>query len=281
MGGSLAMALKGTAGNLSGVDSDPNTRGLAMRLGLVDSVAPRLDEVITPVDLVVLAIPVRSIVTLVHTLPEIRPDGCMVLDFGSTKGEIGQAMHLLPNQFSAIGGHPMCGREYSGLQAASADLYKDQTFILCRNRRTTSAIEQIAVDLVRGIGSETLFMPADAHDQLVAASSHLPYVVASILIGQAWNMANEDDRLWQVSASGLRDTTRLAGSDAQMMLEILLSNRQHILRQIEAFGQEMSNLAEQLRNGDEEALRQTLDAANQQRSEYLRDKFEIDNSAGE
>ncbi len=280
MGGSLAMAVRGAVGNLIGVDRDPNTRSVAMSRGVVDSVAPRLDEVIATVDLVVLAVPVRSIVSLIHALPEMRPDGCMVLDIGSTKGDIEQAMQLLPSQFSAIGGHPMCGRESSGIQAATADLYQDQTFILCRNRRTTLDIERIAVDLVREIGAQTLFMPADAHDQLVAASSHLPYIVASILMRQAWNMANEDDRLWLVSASGLRDTTRLAGSDAQMMLEILLTNRPHILRQIEAYGQELLNLAERLRYGDEEALRNILDAANQQRSEYLKVRFDIDNSEG-
>lgn len=276
MGGSLAMALKGSAGTLIGVDHDPNTLGVALSRDLVTSTAHRLEEVTTRVELVILAVPVRRIVSLIRQLPDVQPGGCMVLDLGSTKAEIEQAMELLPSQFTAIGGHPMCGREQSGIHAASGDLYRDQTFILCRNRRTSADMEEIALELVRKIGSRALFMPAESHDRLVAASSHLPYVVSAILMRQAWKLAGQDKRLWQVSASGLKDTTRLAGSDAQMMLEILISNRAHILRQIEGYGQDLMALAEQLRAGDEELLRQTLEAAYQQRSEYLESKYESD-----
>jgi prephenate dehydrogenase len=273
MGGSLAMALRGAAGKLIGLDRNGRTLKRALELSIVDEIAEPIEVGIRQADLVVLAIPVQGIVSLLEALPDLRPDGCMVLDLGSTKGEIGLAMEALPEQFEALGGHPMCGREHSGLDAAVVDLFQGETFILCRNARTTPAVEAAALQLVAQIGSEPLFMPASVHDQLVATSSHLPYVVASLLMGRAWAQAGQDRRLWQVSASGLRDTTRLASSNPEMMLEIMLTNRLPLLAQIEAYGQELTDMADALRRQDEPALRTMLETIARQRDAYLREKY--------
>lgn len=272
MGGSLALALKGRAGKLIGLDRDAGSLKRAYERRIVDEIADDLRDGIARADLVVLAIPVQGIISLLQVLPELRPDGCMVLDLGSTKGEISRAMAALPDHFAALGGHPMCGRELSGLDAAVADLFVDETFILCRNARTTAAVEAAALDLVAQIGAQPLFVPADDHDQLVAASSHLPYVVASLLMGRAWAQASRDPRLWRLSASGLRDTTRLAGSSPDMMLEIMLTNRRPLLTQLEAYGQELTELADALRRQDKVALRAMLEAAARQRAAYVREK---------
>jgi len=269
MGGSLALALQGKVESLTGVDSDRQTRELALRRGIVERATASLEAGIAANDLVILAVPVRSIIATLQDLPSVAEDGCMLLDLGSTKRLINQAMEHLPRRFAAIGGHPMCGREKSGLKVATETLYRDQTFILCRNRRTTSGVEEIVLQLIRAIGSEPLFMPADVHDRLVAASSHLPYLVATLLMRRTWSAAQEDARLWSVSASGLMDTTRLAGSGPQMMLEILLTNRVEILRQLEAYGDELREVADLLRSDDEEALLENLMAARQQRENYL------------
>lgn len=273
MGGSLAMALQGAAGKVIAVDRDAGTLRHALQLGIVDEIADRVEEGVAHADLVVLAIPVQSIVSILQALPEMRPDGCMTIDFGSTKQEIGLAMEALPQAFSALGGHPMCGREQSGLGASKADLFQGETFILCKNARTTAAIEAAALGLVAQIGSRPLFLSAGVHDQLVAVSSHLPYAVASLLMGRAWAQASEDPQLWHVSASGLRDTTRLAGSDPEMMLEIMLTNRLPLLAQLEAYGQELAGLSDALRRQDEAALRAMLEAAARQREDYLREKY--------
>lgn len=272
MGGSLAMALNKSVGKLSGVDRDTETCRLAVAAGVVDEASPVLEHQVAMADLVVLAVPVRGIVAILNELPALRPGGCMVLDLGSAKKEIAQAMENLPDQFAAIGGHPMCGREHSGLSAATADLYERQTFVLCPNQRTTSSIEGIALALVHTLGAKPLMMTAERHDELVATSSHLPYVVASLLMRRAWKAAQEDETLWRVSASGLRDTTRLAGSDPQMMLEILLANRRALLGQIEAYRHDLDRLADLLNGGDEETLRHDLKGVQWQRAEYLRKK---------
>ena len=273
MGGSLAMALRGSVGKLTGIDRKGKTCRLAVARGIVDDATPLLNEGVASADLVVLAVPVRSIVAILKDLPAMRPDGCMVIDLGSTKGEIEETMVDLPNQFAAIGGHPMCGREHSGLGAASADLYERQTFVLCRNSRTTKAIGDLARRLVQEIGAKPLAMSAERHDQLVATTSHLPYVVASVLMQRAWQTAQQDERLWLVSASGLRDTTRLAGSNPEMMLEILMTNRPSILRQLESYRDDLDRIAQLLKTGDEAALRQSLKDAQRQRAEYFESKY--------
>lgn len=273
MGGSLAQALQGAARRMTGIDRDADSRARALEMGIVDETSDQMGDGIAQADLVVLAIPVQGIVSLLRTLPDLRPDGCMVLDLGSTKREIGLAMEELPERFAALGGHPMCGREQSGLAAATADLFLGETFILCRNARTTSAAKAIALTLVDEIGAEPLFLPAEVHDNLVAASSHLPYVVSSLLMGRAWAAAEEDPRLWQVSASGLRDTTRLAGSNPEMMLEIMLTNRRPLLAQLEAYGQDIEVMEDALRRGDKAALRAILESAAQQRKAYWQRKY--------
>jgi prephenate dehydrogenase len=273
MGGSLAMALRGATGSLIGIERVAASRADALKMGIVDEAFARLADVLAAVDLVVLAIPVESIVSGIRALPAIRASGCMVFDLGSTKGQIGRAMEELPAQFAAIGGHPMCGRESSGLPAATADLFLEQTFILCRNARTTPDVEAVALALVAQVGARPLFMEAADHDRLVAASSHLPYTVASLLMERAWEEASADPRLWQVSSSGLRDTTRLAGSNPEMMLEIMLTNQGPILAQLEAYGQDLETMLDALRRQDREALRAMLEQANQRRQAYLQAKY--------
>lgn len=272
MGGSLAMALKSAVGKVVGIDLDADTLKLAERSGVADEVVQDLSAGVSEADLIVLAIPVQQIVTMVKAMPDVRPDGCMLLDLGSTKTDIELAMDSLPSTFEAVGGHPMCGREYSGLAGASGDLFDGETFILCRNKRTTAAMEATALELVARIGSYPLFMPASMHDRLVATSSHLPYVVSSVLMNRASAEAEKDERLWQVSASGLRDTTRLSGSSPEMMLEIMLTNRQPLLAQIEAYQAELTILSEALRRQDAKELRSLLRSAQQRRGSYLHAK---------
>jgi prephenate dehydrogenase len=272
MGGSLAMALKGHVAKIVGIDRDPASLKLASESQLVNEAFNDLESGIKEAHLVILAVPARSIVTLINALPAHRPDGCMLLDIGSTKGEINLAMSQLPAQFEAMGGHPMCGREQSGLASATVGLFGGETFILCRNVRTTSRIEEVALQVVARIGSQPLFLPSGEHDRLVAASSHLPYVVSSILMNRAWAMAQQDERLWRVSASGLRDTTRLSGSSPEMMLEIMMTNRRSLLEQIEAYQQEMAILSDLLQRQDWESLKSLLRTVHHHREEYLRAK---------
>lgn len=265
MGGSLAMALRGHAGRLSAVEPAPLARQIALREGIVDSATESLAAGVQEVDLLVLATPVRTILNVLNRLPALRPDGCLVLDLGSTKQAVCAAMSVLPEPFAAAGGHPMCGKETAGITAATPDLYRGQTFILCRTERTTAAAEAIALQVVEAIGARPFFLEAEEHDRLVAAVSHLPVLLSAALMRHA-----DSERQWQVSASGFRDASRLSGSDPRMMLDILMTNRAAVLVALEEVDADLAELRRLLEQADEGGLSEWLAAAQVRHAAYRR-----------
>lgn len=267
MGGSLALALRGHVAYLLGVEAEPLTRQMALRDNIVDEVAEALTPDLAPVDLLILATPVRSILRILGQLPAVRPDGCGVLDLGSTKRAISVAMAQLPPTFAAIGGHPMCGKESSGLVSATADLYRDQRMVLCRTPRTTPTLESLVLALIEFIGARPIFLDADSHDRTVAAISHLPYLVSAALMRSAG-----EESQWSISASGFRDTVRLSGTDSRMMIDILLTNRDEILNVLNTYQADLAHVRELLKTGEEGPLLEWLATAQVRYAAYRRFK---------
>lgn len=267
MGGSLALALRGRVAGLLAVERQSDIRQLALREGIVDIAIESLAADSPPLDLLVLATPVRAILETLGRLPELRPGGCAVIDLGSTKQAVAAAMSALPAEFAAIGGHPMCGKETAGLASASADLYHGQTFILCPSGRTTPAVQTTARALIDAVGARPMVLDPADHDALVAAVSHLPAIVSAALLHAA-----AEERQWAVSASGFRDTARLAGSDPRMMLDILLTNREAILDALAGYMGQLSAVQSALTRGDETALAEWLATAQVSYAAYRRHK---------
>lgn len=258
MGGSLALALRlarrvarqSHAPHITIVDTNPQT--LQAAEWLADVATADFKAGVAEAELVILATPVRSVLHLLAELGRVRPEGCMALDLGSTKRDICQAMDALPVGFEAMGGHPMCGKETAGFSSATPDLYRDKTFVLCHTARTTERMKSLILDLLRIVGAKPLFLAPDVHDEMAAAISHLPYMVAGSLMHTAAAMA--DERLWTVSASGFRDTVRVSGTDPQMMLDILLTNKTAVLQQLQRYQAEITAVTHLLESGDEARL---------------------------
>lgn len=272
MGGSLAMALRPHVAHMTAVDVDQATREIALDTDLVDRATADLAGGVRDADLLILAVPVGSIVSILERLPALRPDGCLVLDLGSTKDAICRAMDRLPQSFEAVGGHPMCGKEVSGVRAAEADLYGEQTFVLCRTGRTTPRAEVVCKAVVKSVGATPLFLDPAEHDRLVAVVSHLPYFVAALLMQRAAEAAREDATIWPVSASGFRDTSRLSGSEPEMLLDIVRTNREEILEQLYAYRGQLEEVIRLLQEGDDEALRSWMVARREEHQAYRQDR---------
>ena len=268
MGGSLALALRSRVGHLTAVDVDAETRRQARTSNVVDRVNGSLADGVQGADAVILAAPVGVILEQIKALPRLRPDGCFVLDTGSTKAQICQALSALPPEFEAMGGHPMCGKETAGLAAAEADLYRDQTFVLCRTERTTADGEALALALVEAAGGRPRFLAPDEHDEVVALVSHLPYFVAALLMEQATAAARENDDVWPVSASGFRDTSRLSGTRARMLRDVVLTNRPAILAELRRYRGHLDDLVALLDAGDEEQIEAWLAARQREHDLY-------------
>jgi prephenate dehydrogenase len=269
MGSSLAGALRGRCRSIVGVARRPEVRQAARERGLVDRTSGDLAEGLSGADVAVLAMPVRAILRQLPTIGPLLPPGCLLMDLGSTKAEIVAAMAGLPAEVEPLGGHPMCGREVSGLEAADPGLYRGCTFILSPLPRTSPAAVELGCALARAAGAQPLVLAPERQDFLVATLSHLPYLLACSLVATADATTSPDPAAWQIVAGGFRDTSRVAGSDVTMMLDILLTNREEVLCAVGVFGSQLDRLARLLADGDEDGLRQALAATRQKRREMF------------
>jgi len=273
MGGSLAKVLHPQVNAIVAVDPDRHSLETALAQGVISRGTNDLKSGVTEADVIILATPVKLIVETLRNLPLLQRGGTFVMDLGSTKAKINDTMSALPDNFEAIGGHPMCGREQSGFQASSSTMYDGQTFILCRNRRTSQRAEELATCIVEAIHAQPLFLDALLHDEIVALTSHLPYLVAAMLTSIVAEEALADGRYWQISATGLRDVSRLAGSNPKMMLDILNSNRIPILQQLHKLDVEMNQLIHALENDNLSAVSVWLQAAWRHHDSYLNHRW--------
>ena len=267
MGGSLAGALRGQCRMVTGVARRAESVDAALNAGLIDRGTTELAGGVAAADVVILATPVRIILRQLAEIGPLLPAGCLVMDLGSTKSAIVAAMDALPAGVQPVGGHPMCGRETSGLDAADPGLYQGCTLTLSPLPRTSPAALALAGEVARAAGAQPLVLEAERQDRLVATLSHLPYLLACGLVATADAMTSPDPAAWEIVAGGFRDTSRVAGSDVTMMLDILMTNREAVLQSAAAFQGQLGTLARLLEAGDEEALRTNLAAI---RSERMR-----------
>jgi prephenate dehydrogenase len=263
MGGSLGLALKQrcSVGRVWGVNRRATVIDRAIELGAVDGGTSDPAAGVADADIVVLATPVRAIVGLLSQIgPHLKP-GCLVLDLGSTKSAIVNAMESLPGHVQPVGGHPMCGKEVAGILAAEASLYDGAVFALTPLARTSPEALARAQRLVASVGATPLVLDAARHDRLVAAVSHLPYLAAVALVAAASQVADEDRLAWPLAASGFRDTSRLAASDVTMMYDILVTNRQYVSEMLHRYTRELTEVIDLLEREQDDELRSVLERA--------------------
>ena len=191
------------------------------------------------------------------------------MDVGSTKQIICKAMSQLPEHVQVIGGHPMCGKESSGLTMAEPDLYQDKVFVLAPLPRTSETALERARHFVRILGARPLVLDAQRHDRMVAAISHLPYMLSVALVSGAEDFVNGDKLAWQLAAGGFRDTSRVAGGSLPMMLDILATNREPILEALGHAQDTLAKLTQLLQDGDLQQMEQELAKARIRRREVF------------
>jgi prephenate dehydrogenase len=269
MGGSLAGALRGHCRAVVGVARRTATIEAALARELIDRGTTSLADGVGQADLVVLAGPVRTILEQLAGIGPLLPKACVLMDLGSTKAQIVAAMAGLPDHVQPLGGHPMCGKELAGIEAADPALYRGHTFILCPLPRTQAAALLVGRALAEAIGACPLLLEPERQDCLVATLSHLPYLLACALIRTADVTTSADPAAWEIVAGGFRDTSRVAGSDVTMMLDILLTNREEILKALQSYQRQLGSLAHFLERGNEEELRQALSAIRRTRKEMF------------
>ncbi len=270
MGGSLALALRPFAETITAVEMDRQACEYALEKRIVDRATDDLREGVSEADVVIMAAPVRVIQALIERrIGSYLRSNVLFVDIGSTKKDICAAMGRLPVGVQAVGGHPMTGKETSGVQYSDANLYKGRPFVLCPTRRTTPAARLRALALVAALGAMPFEMEAERHDHLVAAISHLPYLLSAALVATVAKEGQTDPLVWELAAGGFRDMSRLAGQDVTMMGDILSTNTQAVATLLALFRVQLAMIEALLVSRHEEELTDMLIPAREARRQWI------------
>lgn len=253
IGGSLARALRvrGICKTVVGYDRDVDELETGLRLGVVDEVASDLLDAVREADVVVLAVPVKVMeFVLADIKPALRPE-TIITDVGSVKGNVVRAAEALfgsvPDRF--IPGHPIAGLEKSGVAAADETLFEHHKVIITPLPQSDPRAVTLISRMWQGVGAQVLRMDVERHDEVLAATSHLPHLLAFSLVD---TLAQEQDctDIFRYAAGGFRDFTRIAASDPTMWHDVGLANKQAILQKIDEFSNGLNRLRAAIESED-------------------------------
>ncbi|WP_346836740.1 bifunctional prephenate dehydrogenase/3-phosphoshikimate 1-carboxyvinyltransferase [Microbulbifer sp. SAOS-129_SWC] len=260
IGGSLALALKaaGACREVIGVARRARTCEQAVELGIADRAVTDLGEILPqlePGDVVFVAVPTLAVESVFADLQRGLPAGVTVTDGASVKGSVVAAAEKVWGRVPEflVPGHPIAGSEQSGVTAARDDLYIAHRIILTPLADTAAEHLARVEAMWRAVGGEVLNMPVDEHDEVLAATSHLPHVIAYGLVDTLAHDA-ENENIFRYAAGGFRDFTRIASSDPVMWRDIMLANREAILKAIDLYTANLASLRAAVAAGDSEHL---------------------------
>ncbi len=270
IGGSFALALKkaGFAGEIIGAGRRAESLELAIKMGVVDKYTLDLSESVKDADLIVLAVPMGAMQTTLRTIKGNLSPTAIITDVGSAKMSfINDARTVFSDLSYFVPGHPIAGREQSGVAASLPDLFCQRRVILTPVPETLeSAADQVA-ELWVMTGATVEVMSAEHHDQALAATSHLPHVLAFSLVNTLAAMPDRDD-IFRYAAGGFRDFTRIASSDPVMWRDICLANKDAVLNALKAFQGNLSEMQKMIESADGDALLEAFQSSKQVRDQY-------------
>ena len=271
IGGSLAAALKEQrlARRVVAVARSPRTRERGLEMGLVDEVHEDAARAVAGADLVFLAVPVQAMGRVMAAMAPGLDPAVVISDGGSVKQAVlAAARENLPDVSRFVPGHPIAGKEHSGVDAADAELYRDHRVILTPVAETDASALARVRDLWTALGAEVLEMAPDEHDRVLAETSHLPHMLAFSLVD---TLARQGDstEIFRYAAGGFRDFTRIASSDPLMWHDILMENRQAVLQALELFDRGLEDFRQAVSSGDSEKLLAIMTRANSARARFL------------
>ena len=272
IGGSLALALRQANYCQTIVGCSRNAEHLqtAVDLGVIDSFTTDPQAAVQEADMVLLAVPMGAMRRLLEQIKPALPSNAILTDAGSTKGSVvAEVEQVFGKDYSRfVPGHPIAGREKSGVEAAIADLYINKRVILTPLAHTDAeAVAKVAM-MWKVTGAILEHMPVQLHDQVLAATSHLPHILAFSLVDTLLNLPMRED-IFRYAAGGFRDFTRIASSDPVMWRDICLTNKDAILDVIGKLQADLSEFSAMIADQDGEGLHTRMARAKQARDSYI------------
>jgi prephenate dehydrogenase len=257
MGGSFALALKraGLVKRVIGYSKSPSTTERAKKLGVIDVAAESALLAVSGSDIVLLAVPVAATEATFKAIRHLVEPGVLFMDVGSTKRDVVDAARRVLREriASFVPAHPIAGKELAGIQNADPALYSGRQVILTPLPQTSPELVQKATDVWSAIGTQVLKMTPENHDSAFAAVSHLPHLLAFAYFSAVVNQPAGRDYL-SLAGPGFRDFTRIAASSPEMWRDILVANREEVLKQSQRFRHALDALEHVMRSGNAEAL---------------------------
>tara|TARA_R110002073_G_scaffold18812_9_gene69415 strand:- start:207 stop:1091 length:885 start_codon:yes stop_codon:yes gene_type:complete len=278
IGGSFALALReaGLVKHIVGIGRSKINMQRAIDQGVIDEIADDTASAMKDANALLLAMPVGQTTSILAQIaPHLEPE-TLITDAGSTKQDVISAarIYIKKNLKNFVPAHPIAGAEQSGVSAAQTNLFQKKHLILTPLAETSDDAIKRVTDLWEGCGAQVSQMQADEHDKILAATSHLPHILAFTLMNHLCiNTGNNPDNLLRFAGSGFRDFTRIASSSPEMWRDICIANREALILQIDSYKNELVCLQKILENGDAQALKKSFTQARSIRQSWLKNKI--------
>lgn len=271
MGGSLAKALRERqlATQVCGYARRVEPLQQGVELGILDAVVDDLPTAIRAADVIVLGVPTLAVVNYLPLIQEHRKPSSVVTDVASVKGDVVEkitaALGELPPWF--VPGHPIAGAEQSGITASDSQLYERHKVILTPLANTQPAAVTTVQAMWQAIGADVVLMDVAEHDQVLAATSHLPHALAFVLVDTLLSMPKKNN-VFDFAAGGFRDFTRIASSHPVMWHDIMLANKPAILQMLSSYREHLDQLEHFIQQDDSDAILTLFGRAKTARDEF-------------
>jgi prephenate dehydrogenase len=257
IGGSIGLAARHGGAQVAGFDPDAAVLDAALEHRAIDRAAASVADALDGASACFACAPVGALPALVDEALAAAPAGCVVTDVGSTKRLI--AGHVDDERF--VGGHPIAGSESAGVQHARADLFQGAAWYLTPTARSSGVLLERLHGLLRSFGARPVALDAESHDRLLATVSHLPHVLANVLVSQAARTVDREDEPLPRVGPSFRDSTRVAGANSGIWTDIYMQNAAAIADEVDATVERLRAVADSLRSGDAGAIRAWNDRA--------------------
>ena len=263
IGGSLALAMKekGLAQKIIGVEANKEHQEKALELGLVDEIM-ELDEAIKESDLIVLATPVNAVVRLLPEILDKISDKQIVMDVGSTKDGIMEAVNGHSNRGRFVATHPMWGTEHSGPEAAMKGAFTDKATVICDKEKTDEDAMALVENIYQQLGMHLVYMNGEEHDVHVAYVSHISHITSFALANTVLEKEREEDTIFELASAGFESTVRLAKSNPHTWASIFMQNRENVLDVLNEHISQLRKFKASLEKENLEYLTELMENAN-------------------
>lgn len=261
--GSLSLILKDKklVQHVIGVSRTPHSTQKALELGIIDEALP-LEEAVKRSELIYVAIPVDATVPMILRIMDLITDKQVVVDAGSTKQALCEAVASHPMRYRFVASHPMWGTEYSGPEAAVKEAFAGRTCVICEKEKSDADAVAKVEDLYTTLGMKLTYMDANDHDMHAAYVSHISHITSFALANTVLEKEKEEDAIFTLAGGGFESTVRLAKSSPDMWLPIFKQNREHVLDVLNEHITQLRKFKSSIEKENYDYLRELMSNAN-------------------